>query len=67
MSQVEDPMLPPKKAGDYIGQSESTWKKGRAGKGECAALPFYRIGRAIRYRQADLDAFLADRRVEVAP
>ena len=48
----------------YVGSSESSLKKGRLGKGEFAGLPFYKVGRAVRYRQSDLDAFLAARRVE---
>ena len=35
-----------------------------SGVGELAQLPFYRIGRAIRYAEEDINTFLERRRVD---
>lgn len=46
----------PKEAAEYLRTSSSTLAKRRLyGGGPC----FTRIGRAIRYRQSDLDEFMA--------
>jgi len=46
----------PREAADYLRSSESTLAKKRLnGDGP----PFVRIGRAIRYRRSDLDAWMA--------
>ena len=34
------------------------------GTGELAKLPFYRVGRSIRFAEEDINAFLERRRVE---
>jgi excisionase family DNA binding protein len=46
----------PREAADYLRSSESTLAKKRlTGEGP----PFVRIGRAVRYRRSDLDAWMA--------
>ena len=35
-----------------------------SGAGELAKLPFYRVGRPIRFAEEDINAFLEQRRVE---
>ena len=35
-----------------------------SGAGELAKLPFYRVGRSIRFAEEDINAFLEQRRVE---
>jgi excisionase family DNA binding protein len=54
-------LLPPPEAAEYIGVREQTlavWRSsGRY------SLPFVRCGRLIRYRRADLDAWLAARTI----
>jgi hypothetical protein len=48
-------------AADYLGLSRAYLRQGRQhGRGPA----YIRIGRTIRYRVADLDAFLAQHRVE---
>ena len=53
-------MLPPKEAGPYIGVKEQTLAVWRStGRYD---LPYIKSGRLVRYRKADLDAWLASRR-----
>jgi excisionase family DNA binding protein len=52
--------LTPHEAAEYLHSSESTLAKLRVYGGGPA---FCRIGRAIRYRQADLDDFMSRTRV----
>jgi len=51
-----DPLLGPAGAAPYIGVQEQTlavWRStGRYG------LPFIKVGRLVKYRRSDLDAFL---------
>ena len=35
-----------------------------SGEGELAQLPYYRVGRSIRFAEEDIDRFLESRRVE---
>lgn len=35
-----------------------------SGAGELSKIPFYRVGRSIRFAEADITAFLERRRVE---
>jgi excisionase family DNA binding protein len=51
----------PREAAQYLNSSESTLAKLRVYGGGPA---FCRIGRAIRYRQADLDDFMSRTRVK---
>lgn len=50
-------MLNDAEAAVYLGVSPNTLPAWRCTKR--VAIPFVRIGRAIRYRKADLDAFIA--------
>lgn len=56
----------PREAALYLGLAETTLRKGRvsgACSGRISPPPFVRLGRAIRYLKADLDAYLAAHRV----
>jgi excisionase family DNA binding protein len=54
---ADDFYLTPKEAADYLKTSTSTLAKRRLyNDSPC----FTRIGRAIRYRKSDLDAFMAN-------
>lgn len=49
--------LNPKQAADYLGLSVATLATWRStGK---VLLPFFKLGDAVRYRKADLDAYIA--------
>ena len=55
-SALQETYFRPREAADYLHSSESTLAKKRLnGDGP----PFVRIGRAIRYRRSDLDAWMA--------
>ena len=56
---MSDQLLTTKEAAGFLGMSRAFLERDRwAG----AKIPFVKIGeRAVRYRQADLDAFIADR------
>jgi excisionase family DNA binding protein len=55
-SEPQETYLRPREAAEYLRSSESTLAKKRLnGDGP----PFVRIGRAIRYRRSDLDAWMA--------
>ena len=61
-SAISSDMLTRREAAAYLGvayQTLALWAcKGRNG------IPFYRVGsRSVRYRRADLDVWLAERRV----
>lgn len=56
---ITSPRLSTRQAAQYLGLAESTLEKARL-TGEGA--PFLKLGRAVRYDRADLDAWLADRR-----
>jgi len=54
-----DPLLTPPEAAAYIGVSENTLSVWR-----CVgryAIPFIKVGRLVRYRVSDLDAWLKSR------
>jgi hypothetical protein len=55
------PMLTEAEAAKYICMSRAFLHAARFGR--CAGPAYVRIGRAVRYRVSDLDAFLAERRV----
>ena len=48
-------------AAQYLGLSQAFLRASRRGRGD--GPPYIRVGRAVLYRRADLDAFLAARRV----
>jgi predicted DNA-binding transcriptional regulator AlpA len=51
-----DQLLSDRDVGKITGRAQSTLQKDRvAGKG----IPFVRIGRLVRYRQSDVNAYLA--------
>jgi excisionase family DNA binding protein len=59
-SALDNPVKEPE-AAEHVGQSIPTLRKWRReGKGPA----YLRIGRSIRYRPSDLDAFLTRHRVE---
>ena len=56
---LSDPLLSPPEAAAYIGVSENTLSVWR-----CVgryAIPFIKVGRLVRYRRSDLDAWLESR------
>ncbi len=53
-------IMPPTEAAEYVGLSESMMAKLRCLGG---GAEYFKLGRAVRYRQDDLDAWLAGRRV----
>jgi excisionase family DNA binding protein len=58
---LDEAYFTPREAAQYLHSSESTLAKLRVYGGGPA---FCRIGRAIRYRQADLDDFMSRTRVK---
>lgn len=56
---MQQALLRPKEAAQYLSVAESTLSKKR--HTGLDPIPFVRIGRAVRYRQGDLDAYAADR------
>ena len=61
MNLVESQTLKDPEAAKYIGMSESWLRQARM-NGNPDAPPFLKIGRAVRYLQDDLDAWLESRR-----
>ena len=59
------PMLTTDEAASYLNLHPSTLEKGRQSHRKGLFPPFYRIGKAVRYRLADLEAWLDANRVEV--
>ena len=55
-------ILHEREAAAYIGMSVAFLRAGRLGRGT-PGPPFVRIGRSVRYALADLDAWLATKRV----
>lgn len=56
-----------RQAAEYLGLSESSLRQDRMNgprKGRMSPIPFYRLGRAIRYRKAELDEWLKKHRVD---
>jgi predicted DNA-binding transcriptional regulator AlpA len=54
-------MLNEEEAAEYLGLSRSSLRQGRMKDRNplrCPCPPFYRIGRAIRYKRTDLDKWL---------
>jgi excisionase family DNA binding protein len=52
------PTLTEADAARYVNLSRSTLKASRLARPRCDGLPFVRLGRAVRYRVADLNAWL---------
>lgn len=60
LTALQQPVKDTAGAAEYTGMSVSWFEKGRFNK--CPdAPPYIKIGRAIRYRVSDLDAWLASR------
>jgi excisionase family DNA binding protein len=52
-------------AGPLLGYAKQTiYNAIYSGAGELAQLPYYRVGRSIRFAEEDINAFLERRRVE---
>ena len=69
MKQIDDKLFTEQQTSEYLQMSESFLRQSRMeGKreGRTPGPPFIRIGRSVRYRLSDLDAWLAEHRVEVA-
>ena len=69
MKLIDDKLFTEQQTSDYLQMSESFLRQSRMeGKreGRTPGPPFIRIGRSVRYRLSDLDAWLAEHRVEVA-
>jgi hypothetical protein len=63
MAEVESAGMTPRDAARYICMSEFWLRKSRVrGSRIRGAPPFYRAGRAVRYRKTDLDRWLEERR-----
>ena len=60
-TKIECPTLGAKEAAEYLGIQEQTLAVWRCN--QRYPLPFIRVGRRIKYRISDLDAFLANRTV----
>ena len=58
---AQSPLLPPKQAAAYLGVSLGTLEVWRCKKRY--PLPYVKVGRLVKYRQSDLDAFLEARTV----
>ncbi|WP_031429853.1 helix-turn-helix domain-containing protein [Methylomicrobium agile] len=54
-------LFPPKQAADYLGVKVSTLEVWRSTKRY--NIPYVKVGRLVKYRQSDLDAFLESRTV----
>ncbi len=68
VTQTADRLLTTEQTSDFLQVSESFLRQSRMeGKreGRTPGPPFVRIGRAVRYRLSDLDAWLSEHRVEV--
>ena len=61
LAEVPSSLLNTEQAADYIGTQPQTLENWRCNKRY--GLPYLKIGRLVRYRRADLDAWLSDRRV----
>ena len=55
--EVDSPTLKDPEAATYIGMSESWLRQSRM-RGNLGAPPYIKIGKAVRYLKADLDAWL---------
>jgi excisionase family DNA binding protein len=54
-------ILPPPDAAEYLGVTENTLSVWRCVKRH--AIPYIKVGRLVKYRQSDLDTWLASRTV----
>jgi len=64
---VQGQLLSLREAAAWLGFSPATFYNCLwSGRGELAGLPFYRIGRSLRFAKEDIERFVAQRRVEPA-
>jgi hypothetical protein len=63
MRHTPDHLLTPEDAAQYLRIAVATLASSRLTPPRCDGPPYVRYGRAIRYLRADLDAWLAARRV----
>ncbi len=61
-SRFESNMLTSKQAAKYLGISSGTLAVWRCVKQY--EIPYYKVGKSVRYRMEDLEKFMSDRRVE---
>ncbi len=62
MSFTDCPLVTRKKAAEYLGVKPHTLAVWACTKRH--ALPYIKVGRLVKYRKADLDAFLQSRTVQ---
>jgi predicted DNA-binding transcriptional regulator AlpA len=62
-TQNPDHILDDRDAARYVGLTAATLRASRLARPRCDGPPYIRMGRAVRYRVSDLDAWLDDRRV----
>jgi predicted DNA-binding transcriptional regulator AlpA len=53
-----DPLLTEHQVSDIIGRAVPTLQKDRS-EGNSSVIPYIKIGRLVRYRQSDIEAYLA--------
>jgi len=64
---VQGQLLSLREVAAWLGFSPATFHNALwSGRGELARLPFYRIGRNLRFAREDIERFVAQRRVEPA-
>lgn len=62
MSKIKKDWMTPQEAADYLGLHKNTlnrWRNQDMLPIETGQPRFFKVGRSVRYYQADLDAFLA--------
>jgi excisionase family DNA binding protein len=64
METIEEHALSPRKGARYLGISEATLRLWRA---QAKGPRFFRAGKLIRYRKADLDEWIEERLSTAAP
>lgn len=52
-------LLTPEQAAEYLGSTAKTLERWRVTR--AYSLPYVKLGRLVRYRKADLDAWIASR------
>jgi len=55
------PLLTEAEAAAFLKFKPQTLRKDRSNKTKLLGLPFVKIGRSVRYRQEDLDRYIAQR------
>jgi excisionase family DNA binding protein len=60
------PLLTEQQVAERLNIPVQSLRNSRIGRGELASLPFYKVGRNVRYSEHDLDKFLERGRREPA-